>query len=301
MKISRNWHPLDTGSVVTIGNFDGVHVGHQALLAKVKSRASSGLESLAMTFEPHPLAFLAPDRCPPRLIDLRTKVGLIAQQDIDHVCVMSFSRKLATMPPVEFVDALIECQKMEVLVVGGDFRFGHKREGNVDMLKELSRQKGFGLDVIDDKAMEGQRISSKLVRKTVSCSDFEGAARMLARPYRIGGMVVRGKGIGADLGWPTTNISFAGKPAMHGIYAAHAYLGNEKWPAAVSVGNRPAVGGTALVMEAHLIGFEGDAYGKRIELEPVRKIRDEMDFDSLGKLSVAIRRDVEECRALLGS
>ena len=301
MEIRRNWSASKVPTVVTVGNFDGVHLGHQRLLSAVRSRKGDDLAALVITFEPHPLVFLDLGRAPPRLVDLRSKSLLLASEGIDRINVMAFNSRLASLSPEEFVERLLSSLKMRTMVVGSDFRFGHKRAGDVGTLKSLASSKDFSLKVVDDSVDGQDRISSKLVRGLISTGNFARAARLLGRSYRISGRVVRGRRLGRELGWPTANIRFAGRPAIHGIYAAHAYLHGERWPAAVSVGTRPAVNGSALTVEAHLIGYSGDAYGARLEIEPTVKIRDECDFAGLDELRSAIALDVKRCAELLSA
>lgn len=301
MELRRNWAPADPPSVVTVGNFDGVHLGHQSLLEAVRRQATGGLVAHAVTFEPHPLCHLAPERAPPRLVDLRSKVALLAEHGADRVSVLAFNEGLAGTTAEEFVRRLVGTLGMRVLVVGSDFRFGRGRAGNVGMLRDMAAGTDFALEVVDDRQLGGDRVSSKLVREAVGSSDLERARGLLGRPYRIGGRVVRGLGIGRGLGWPTANVRFPGRPALKGIFAARAHVCGKEWPAALSVGTRPAVNGEGISVEAHLIGFEGDIYGERLDLEPVGKIRDESDFSSLDGLSAAIARDVRACAELLSS
>lgn len=286
---------------MTVGNFDGVHLGHRSLLDAVRKQAAGGLAAHAVTFEPHPLCHLAPERAPSRLVDLRTKVGLLAERGADRVSVLAFNERLASMPAEEFVRRLVETLGMRALVVGSDFRFGRGRAGNADLLRGMAGKEGFKLEVVGDRLLEGDRVSSKLVREAVESSDLGRARDLLGRAYRIGGRVVRGQGIGRGLGWPTANVRFPGRPALKGVFAARACVGGREWPAALSVGTRPAVNGEGISVEAHLIGFDGDIYGERLELEPTEKIRDESDFSSLDELSAAIARDVAACAELLSA
>ena len=301
MRARANWAAADADTAVTVGNFDGVHAGHRALLARLREVAGSRLTPLAMTFEPHPLAFLDPDREPARIVDLRDKAALLEAEGVGQLNVVSFNSALASMGAREYVEALVGRLGMKAMVVGGDFRFGHRRAGDVGMLEGLSKELGYALEVVDDR-MEGERrVSSKAIRDAVSASDFALAARMLGRPYRLSGRVVRGDGMGRKLGWPTANVRFPGKPPLAGVYAAWFLLEGRRLPSAVSVGTRPAVGGAAVVVEAHVIGHSGDEYGKRVSIEPVARLRGEKDFDSLEKLSAAIAADVSECGRLLAA
>ena len=299
--VRANWHGSATPTVLAIGNFDGVHTGHQQLLKSVIAEARPDEVKTVMTFEPHPLAILDPVREPPRLIDLRTKVKLLTQAGIDCVNVMRFSTAFARLSATNFIERVQKTFSLRSLVVGNDFRFGHARVGDIVLLRELAAQLGFELVVVPDWREGQKRVSSKLVRTVIRNGDFELAHKLLGRRYSLAGRVQHGRKLGHQLGYPTANIRFTGKPSLDGIYASYAFLDNRRWPAALSVGTRPAVNdGTNISIEAHLIGFTGNAYGKRLTLEPVERLRSEQNYADLAQLRQAIGEDVAQCVRLLG-
>lgn len=303
MKIGRNWCAVTTPTVVVIGNFDGVHAGHTALLQTASRRAATAEASLlALTFEPHPLAILRPADAPKRVIDLRTKVTELAAAGVAQTNVMHFTKSFAAIEAQIFVQRLLREFGMQCLVVGRDFRFGKGRVGNIDLLQKLAKDLGFELEICSDHATtSGVRVSSKLLRTTIAAADFATAAALLGRPYRFGGRVTHGSKLGRELGCPTANLALRSEPPLHGVYAAWALLDNERYGAALAVGHRPAVKGSKLVAEAHLLNFSSDLYGRYLSLEPVSKLRDERDFPDLASLRAAIAQDIRNCDKVLDS
>jgi riboflavin kinase/FMN adenylyltransferase len=293
------------GSVVCIGAFDGLHLGHRALVRQAVARASAlGLPHVALSFEPLPREFFAPDAPPPRLLLPRAKLEGLRVLGADLVGLLRFDAHLAAMSPEAFVrELLIDRLQAREVWVGPGFRFGHRRAGDITVLRDLGSTFGFAANEIEPVLLDGERVSSTRVRAALQAGDFALATRLLGRPYAIGGRVVRGNQLGRTLGFPTANLRFDRKtPALSGIYAARVHgLGADAKPAVASFGTRPTVGGREPLLEAHLFDFDGDLYGRRIEVEFVARLRDEEKFPDLPTLVAQMHRDAEQARALLES
>lgn len=291
------------GSVVCIGAFDGLHLGHRALLRRAVTRARElGLPAVALSFEPLPREFFAREAKPPRLMLPRAKVEGMRALGIDVVGLLRFEVKLASMTAEEFVRrVLVERLSAREVWVGPEFRFGKGRSGDLAFLQALGREHGFAAGEIEPVRLEGERVSSTRIRQALATGDFAGAARLLGAPYAIGGRVVRGNQLGRTLGYPTANLRFGGKvPALRGIYATRVHgIGAQPLPAVSSFGTRPTVDGTEPLLEAHLFDFDGDLYGRRIEVEFVARLRDEEKFPDLQALVAQMHRDAELARGIL--
>ncbi|HET7671708.1 MAG TPA: bifunctional riboflavin kinase/FAD synthetase [Burkholderiales bacterium] len=277
---------------LTIGNFDGVHRGHRALLDRVVTKARElGVTSCVLTFEPHPREFFAPDAAPPRLTRLRDKLELIAAAGIERVHVIRFEARFAAMAAARFIDEiLVKGLGTRWLLVGRDFRFGAQRKGDFAALEG----KGFQLEAMPDVSFEGERVSSSAARAALQAGDFARAERLLGRPYSISGKVVHGAHLGRDLGFPTANINLGQRPPLHGIYVVEV---EGHGPAVASVGWRPTVNPLPRpLLEVHLLDWDGDLYGRRLNVRFLRKLREEAKFDGLPALREAIARDAAEAR-----
>lgn len=299
-----------TDSLLTIGNFDGVHRGHQRLLATLRQRAhAQGLASCVMTFEPHPREFFQPDQAPARLSTLRDKLDALAASGVDQVVVLRFNRALATQEPEDFVaHLLIDGLRARSVVIGDDFRFGAKRRGDVHLMREVGQRlvgPEFLVTDLPTEMLDGERISSSLVRQALQQGDFARAKELLGRPYALTGHVRHGRKLGRTLGFPTLNLTAPVRPAVHGIFAVRvhglaAHPGDAPLPGVASLGSRPTIeqGGKPW-LETHLFDWSGNAYGKLIRVEFVAKIRDEAKFDSLDALKAAIDDDAQQARIRL--
>ncbi|MBN8728481.1 MAG: bifunctional riboflavin kinase/FAD synthetase [Xanthomonadales bacterium] len=294
------------GSVVCVGAFDGVHLGHRALLARVRAQAAErGLVPIAISFEPIPREFFARGGPVPRLTSAREKIGLIAASGVETLLMLRFDAALAAMQPETFVERVLveRCAAREVWV-GGDFRFGHARRGDVAMLEALGARLGFIVHVMEDFEVAGERVSSSAIRRHLAAGEFEAAARLLGRPFSIGGHVVRGARLGRKLGWPTANLRLGRRVSpVSGIFAVcvHGLDEGAVWPGVASLGLRPTVNGSEPLLEVHLFDFAGDLYGRRIEVEFVAKLREEVKFADLDAMVCQIERDADEARAILRS
>lgn len=311
---------LSDGSVVTIGNFDGVHRGHQALIERCRERAGehsgqqSGaeLEVAVVTFEPLPRFWFDRQSAPPRLTGPAHKLALLASHGVDLAWAMRFNGALASMPAPEFVRrVLVEGLAARHLVLGGDFRFGRRREGGLDLLEDLGRVHGYTVEMLPSVEDGGKRISSTRVRAALAEGRFEDASRLLGRPFSLCGRVVAGQRLGRSLGYPTANLRRPdGKCPVAGVFAVRARVhgrgpdepGSGTWRDGVAnLGVRPAVGGGEPLLEVHLFDFDGDLYGRRLETHFVAKLRDEAHFETLDALKSQMCQDEARAREWLAS
>jgi riboflavin kinase/FMN adenylyltransferase len=297
------------GTGLTIGNFDGVHRGHQAMLQRLvgKSRELQ-LPCSVLTFEPHPREFFSPTGAPTRLTRLREKLELIAETGVDRVHVMRFDARLAALSAARFIeDVLLEGLGMRWLLVGRDFRFGAQRAGDFAMLEAAARggtgRQGFELhampDVLDGSAPMGQRVSSSAVRAALAAGELDAAARLLGREYMMSGRVAHGEKLGRTLGFPTANIVLRRRPPLAGIFVVEAELEETRrvLRGVASVGRRPTIRENAApLLEVHLFDWTGDLYGRHLRVKFLRKLRDEEKFNGLDALRAAITRDAEQAK-----
>jgi len=292
------------GSVVCIGAFDGLHLGHQALVRRTVERARElGLPAVALSFEPLPREFFAPVHPMPRLLLPRAKIEGLLGLGVDQVGLLRFDKKLSGLSAEEFVSLVLkERLAAREVWVGPEFRFGKGRVGDIALLRELGARLGFAADEIAPVHLDGERVSSTRIRAALLSGDFELAARLLGRPYAISGRVVHGGKLGRELGFPTANLRFGGKtPPLSGIYATWVHGLGQPYPSVSSLGTRPTVDGVELLLEAHLFDFNADLYARRIEVEFVAKLRDELKFPDLASLTEQMHRDADQARAILSS
>ncbi|HYG08318.1 MAG TPA: bifunctional riboflavin kinase/FAD synthetase [Stenotrophomonas sp.] len=294
-------------SVVCIGAFDGLHLGHRALVRQAVARAQAlGVPAVAVSFEPLPREFFAPLAPPPRLTLARAKYEGLRELGADGVGLIRFDRKLSSLSAEDFVQrCLVQRLRACEVWIGPEFRFGHKRGGDIALLQRLGAELGFAASEIAPVDLHGERISSTRIRELLRAGNFAHAADLLGRPYAIDGRVVRGKQLGRTLGFPTANLRFPRTPALSGIYATwvHGVMSeggkNVPWPSVSSFGTRPTVAGVEPLLEAHLFDYQGDLYGRHIEVEFVAKLRDEEKFDGLPALTAQMQRDAEQARRIL--
>lgn len=291
-------------AVAAIGVFDGVHVGHQALIhdAVAIARDADAL-SVVVTFDRDPDQVVAPASASPQLLTLADKMELLAGLGTDTVLVVPFDAALAHTPPFVFLDeVLLGAMAPVTVVVGYDFRFGHRAEGDVDALVRYGRAHNFSVVAHDLVRAHGEPVTSTRIRSLVLTGDVEGAARLLGRPHRVTGTVGRGRGQGASLGAPTANLVVAPFAALpgDGVYAARAAIDGVTHPVAVSVGVPPTYPEATDVLEAHVLDFAGDLYGRTLTIEFLRRLRDQRAFPDAASLGAAIARDVSEVRRIAG-
>lgn len=296
---------LAPNCVATIGKFDGVHLGHQLILDQLKQEADE-LEqpSLAILIEPHPEEFFAAsdEDCPARLTTIREKLELLESFGIEYVYQLGFDAAMSRLPAEDWVqDILVEGLGVLSLIVGHDFRFGHQRQGDFAMLQRMGKEHGFTVRETAAYERNGQRISSTYIRQELAQSNFALVEQLLGRPFSMKGEVQRGRQLGTDLGFPTCNINPGRRRLpLRGVYACEVRLGDRYRSAAVNIGYRPTVSETGeALLEAHILDFEDNLYGKQIEVIFRHKIRDEIKFDGLDALKRQMRADVEQVREVL--
>jgi riboflavin kinase/FMN adenylyltransferase len=290
-------------SVLTIGVFDGVHLGHRRLLARLKAEAEQhGLASIVITFADHPRGVLHPGAAPALLTTIDERVELLKETGVDLVIPVSFDTALSKLTAREFAVLLREHVRMTGLVVGPDFAMGHRREGDWTTLAALGQEMGFFVEMIEPlRAGAGPVIRSTIIREAIAEGDIARAASMLGRDYSLAGTVVRGHGRGAGLGFATANLDVPDGIMVprDGIYAAWARVDGGRYMAATSIGFNPTFAEGDHSIEAHLMDFEGDLYGGQVRLDFVRRLRDELKFDTVEGLQAQIDHDVAETRAAL--
>ncbi len=292
---------------LAIGNFDGVHLGHQALLSDLRAAATRlNIEAAVMSFEPHPRAFFAQtmgdlSKAPSRIANLRDNLSALDQAGIDRVIVEHFNAHFAALSPEAFIQKiLVEGMHVKLVMVGEDFRFGAKRAGELQTLIEAGQRYGFTVQTLTTIARDGKRISSSAVRAALAAGDFEEARHLLGRPYHISGHVIHGQKLGRTLGFPTLNLRIAHhKPAVMGIFVVQVHgLSDQPFAAVASMGVRPTVDDSGRVLlETHILDQHVDAYGKVIHVEFLKKLRDEEKYVDLPTLTAAINRDADQARS----
>jgi riboflavin kinase/FMN adenylyltransferase len=301
----EDWEVLDPPTAVTVGVFDGVHLGHRSVLERLKAKV---VPSVVLTFEPHPAEVLAPGTRARLITTIEERIDLLEAAGIDAVAVVDLA-EIRHLAPEEFVSkVLLSKLGAGVVVVGEDFQFGRDREGDCDFLIESGRRHGFDVDVVSLLETDGV-ISSSRIRNLIEQGDVGAAAALLGSRFRLAGEVVPGDGRGKDLGFPTANLKPPERKVIpgNGIYACWAHVAvdsavpNEKVAAAVNVGTRPTFGGNELLIEAHLLDFEQDLYGAGLTLEFVDRLRAEVEFQSAEALVEAIAKDIEQVRNVLAS
>jgi len=308
------------GSVVTIGTYDGIHLGHQALIQRLTEHAQRlGREAVLLTFEPMPREYLVPADPPARLTSWRERWRLFGQMNLGAVWLLRFCESLRKLSGDEFASLLAGSLRTPVVVVGHDFRFGRGGEASVPMLTAAGQRLGFSVDVVPPVTVDGERVSSSGVRAALARGDLEFARRWLGRRYSMRGRVVRGNQLGRTLGFPTANLRVERKQcALSGIFAVPARPSGEGagvvrvgggtgsgatpghgLPGVASLGTRPTVNGRETLLEAHLFDFDGDLYGRELEVEFIAKLRDEERFPDLDLLTRQMNRDAEQARSIL--
>ena len=291
---------------LTIGNFDGVHRGHKALLARVRDAATAlGLDAAVMTFEPHPREFFAqlagdPSKAPTRIANLRDKLQSLSSGGVDRVVVEHFNAHFSSQSPQDFIEkVLVQGLHAKWLMVGEDFRYGAKRAGDIEMLIEAGKRYGFQVEALPTVMNAGTRISSSAVRAALAQGDFVHAEQLLGHPYTVSGHVIHGKKLGRTIGFPTLNLRVAHRhPALTGIFVVRVHgLTDKPLHAVASLGIRPTVEDNGRVLlETYIFDYNQDCYGKLIKVEFLKKLRDEEKYIDLPTLTAAIARDTEQAR-----
>ncbi len=304
MQLVRGLHnlkPALCGCVATIGNFDGVHRGHQAILQRLRERAAElQLPSCVVIFEPQPREFFAPDNAPVRLSRLRDKLELLAAAGVDRVLCLAFNRRLRELSAADFVrTVLVDGLGVQHLEVGDDFRFGCDRAGDFPFLEQAGQQFGISVEDAITIELDGERVSSTRVRNAAQVADFALVEQLLGRPFSISGRVLHGQKLGRQLGTPTANVQLKRRRApLNGVYLVSVELDGRVQPGVANIGMRPTVAGDGRAhLEVHLLDFAGDLYGRRLTVVFHQKLRDEQRFASLEALKAAIDADIASARA----
>ncbi len=297
-QIIRGFHNLPinpTACVATIGNFDGVHLGHQAVLRQLAMQGDAmNLPAVVITFEPQPNEYFAPDKSPARLTRFREKVRELQCYSIQQLCVLAFNKKLAEMSAADFIQQLlVNGLKVRYLVVGDDFRFGHQRKGDFALLQQAGEQYGFQVVNMHTFSIDDHRVSSTRVRTALGQGDLACAEKLLGRPYRMSGRVAHGQKRGRTIGFPTANIHLhRNKVPISGVYVVQLYgIAGEPISGVANVGVRPTVGAEKALLEVHLFDFDRDIYGAHVDVLFLQKLRDEQKFDDMAALQAQITRD----------
>jgi riboflavin kinase/FMN adenylyltransferase len=304
MKLIRGLYNLTrplAASAVTIGNFDGVHRGHQQVISQLQrvARAAS-LPTVVIIFEPQPIEYFAPDKAPKRLARFREKIAYLKAQQIDYLLCLRFNQELASQSAEDFVQQiLVEGLHTKHLVIGDDFHFGKNRQGNFQFLQQHSERFGFIVDETETLIIDDHRVSSTRVRQCIQQDDFDKAAELLGRPYSLSGRIGHGKKLGRKLGYPTINIKMGDKTLIvKGIFAVIVKgIDNRVLQGVASIGTRPTVNGVDTILEVYILDFDQDVYGYSVVVEFLHKIRDEEKFDSLAELTTWIAQDTEKAKA----
>jgi riboflavin kinase / FMN adenylyltransferase len=286
---------------VTIGNFDGVHLGHARIIKRLLSDAQKvGGPAVVFTFDPHPVRLLRPAEAPPPLTWTERKAELLAELGVDALIAYPTDEALLKLTPREFFDQIVrDALDTKAMIEGPNFFFGHNRAGTIDVLRTLTNEAGIALDVVEPYELDGDYVSSSRVRRLIAAGDVQTAATLLTQPYRIRGMVTHGAGRGGKLGFPTANVDAIDTllPEM-GVYAARAYVNGIAWKAAVNIGANPTFGEHALKVEVHLLDYTGTLYGQPLEVDFLARLRGVQKFDGVEKLLTQLRVDVEQVRTI---
>ena len=300
----HNIKPYSQGCVLTIGNFDGVHLGHQRILTRLKDYGQSlKLPTVVMVFEPQPKEFFDLATAPARLSTLAEKAQLLEKNGVDALACMAFNQRFRSLSAQQFVEqVLVEGLNVKALIVGDDFRFGCDRSGDFAFLQQAGEQYGFTVQDTHTVANDGERISSTLIRDALAAGQLDIAAQLLGQPYAINGRVAHGQKLGRTLGVPTANVILKrNKTPLAGVFAVtvttHTQSQTLTHSGVANIGMRPTVGGVKPILEAHLFDFSGDLYGQRISVRFEQKIRDEQRFNGLDELKAAIHQDIQLAKA----
>ncbi|MDP2267210.1 MAG: bifunctional riboflavin kinase/FAD synthetase [Thiobacillus sp.] len=305
MRITHGFRSLGTPHAVTIGNFDGLHLGHQAMLARLRDVARArGLPTCVLSFEPHPREFFTPDQAPARLSSLREKAETLRQLGIDRLHVFRFDSAFSALSAEAFVEQVLgQTLQARYVLVGDDFRYGAKRAGDFTSLQASGRPLGIDVESLPTVSFAGERSSSTAVRTALAAGNLEHAAHLLGRPYSISGRVVHGDKLGRDIGFPTANIQLKhNRPPLMGIFAVELCgLNGAPLPGVASLGKRPTVKSpdAVPVLEVHLFDFDAEIYGRRVRVDFLHKLRDEEKYPDLDSLVVQIKLDVDHAKHFL--
>jgi riboflavin kinase/FMN adenylyltransferase len=302
MRLNRGLNNLPSfpkGSVVTVGNFDGVHLGHQQVIKQLITLAKARLlPSVLLTFEPLPKEFLY-TQAPARLTSLREKINYLQKTQLEHMVYLRFNNLLSKLPAEQFIEEILQRRlNVQCLLVGRDFRFGYQRQGDIKLLQQVGQTQGFDVVSVDEVGFEGNRVSSTAIRFALKTGDFSLAKAMLGRPYTILGRVAYGNQRGRAIGFPTANIPLKRLVSpLHGVYAVMVHgITEQGLPAVANIGHRPTINGNTFLLEVHILDFQANIYGRHLCVEFLKKIRDEERFASFDLLRQQIMRDTEQAK-----
>jgi riboflavin kinase/FMN adenylyltransferase len=306
MSVEEDLSRLSPGrdTILTIGVFDGVHLGHKRLLAELIERARRlNLLSGVVTFAPHPQRLLSPGTELPFLTSPEQRQTLLKDEGVSLVIVLPFSRELARLSAREFVGLLKDYLGLKELVIGPGFTLGRNREGDATTLRKLGEDMGFTVTVVPGVRINGEMVSSTAVREALASGDLKKVRSLLGRPFSLQGEVVRGESRGAKLDYPTANLAIEPAQALpaEGVYATWAYIGSRAYESVTNIGRRPTFGGGKSVVEVYILGYQGSLYGQELKIDIIEKLRGEKQFDSAEALRQQIAKDVEQARAVLGA
>ncbi|MDU5110048.1 MAG: bifunctional riboflavin kinase/FAD synthetase [Clostridium sp.] len=286
----------ENNNYVALGSFDGLHYGHLSLVRKtVQVAKEENGKSMVFTYKNHPKTLVSPDNVPKLIMDLDTKLQYLEEENVDIVVLRTFTKEFMSITAEDFIKLLCEDYNVKGIVVGFNFRFGHKNLGDVELLKKLQDKYGYKLYIIDQYNYESEVISSTRIRKSLVEGNVSKATEMLSKPYLIKGKVIHGKKLGRTIGFPTANLEFSDKMVIpkKGVYYTNVIYGDEKFKGLTSVGNNPTVNGTELTIETFILNFDKMIYGEEIKVYFVERIRDEVKFDSLDEMVNQIKKDEE--------
>lgn len=300
----HNLRPRHRGCVLTVGKFDGIHLGHQVLLERTRDHArSAGVPAAVLSFDPSPRDFFHKDRAPPRISSLRDKLAALQRHGIDRLVLVRFNQCIASIPPKDFLEEVLLAKLgASALIVGDDLRFGRNRAGDIQYLRSRADELGYGVIAVDTVEVGGERCSSSAVRDALARTDFPKVERLLGRPYRVTGRIRKGLQLGRQLDMPTANISVRKRLAVpFGVYAVIARQGTRTWKGVASLGIRPTLNLSQCLLETHLFDAQVDLYGTVLEVEFRHFLRPELKFDSIDLLRKQMHEDATAARRLLDS
>jgi riboflavin kinase/FMN adenylyltransferase len=289
-------------TLLTIGVFDGVHLGHRHLMTKLTGLAQKqGYSSGVITFSQNPKEVLAPRSQLPFLTDIERRIELIKDEGVDAVIPLTFTPELAALSPKEFLELLKRHLRMKGLVVGPDFALGKNRQGDTDVLRQLGQEMGFSLTVVPPLTIDSEVVSSTAIRQALAEGDMRRAQKLMGHPFRLHGRVVRGDRRGVELGFPTANLETAAEQALpaDGVYTSRAFIDNQAYPAMTNIGTNPTFGGDKRLVEVYLMDYRGDLYGRELAVEIIERLRGEIKFESPEELKKQIAEDVKRGKATL--
>ncbi len=290
--------------MLAIGVFDGVHLGHKALLSELKRQADENdLIAGVVTFRKHPATILPDQQRLPHLTSLAEKIRLLREEGVAFIVTLSFTLELAQVSAEHFVSLLKKHSRMRGLVIGSDFALGRNREGNAETLARLGRDTGFSVTVVPPAKLDGEVVSSTAIRNALASGDMDKVRRMMSRYFSLEERVVTGNGRGADLGYPTANLDTDPEQALpaDGVYATWAYIDDKPLPAVTNIGRRPTFGGGERIVEVYIMGYQGNLYGSRLKIDIIERLRGEIRFDSATALTTQIEDDIKKAEGIFSA